>query len=116
MKKSNKIIGLSVLIVLVIMVGLVATSSNSSTKAPEGEPIDIENVTDIDKLKSSEYTNEAFDTLNIGDAKADVEAAMGSLTKEDIESEYDVFSVEDNGTTYFFYFEDDTLANVSVFV
>lgn len=111
-KSSKKIIGLIalLLIVLIIIVALLPKNDNSTDSS------EVENVTDMSALKQSEYTNDAFDSVELGDSKADVESKMGSLQEAQVESEYDVYSFEDEGTSYFFYFDGDKLENVSVFL
>lgn len=114
-KKSNKLtIGIIILIVIVLLVGIFAVVNRGDSTSADQEI--TENVTDMDALKNSEYTNEGFDEVNLGDSKSDVESKMGKLTKVDIESEFDIYGVEDQGTVYYFYFNGDKLENVSVFL
>lgn len=111
MKKNTLALGLITLIVIVILVGAFAISSRKNTTQE-----DDSNVTNLTQLKSSDYTNEDFDAIEMGDSKATVEEKMGTLTSVDIESEYDVYSYTDNSTQYYFYFDGDSLANVSIFL
>lgn len=117
-RKNN----LAVILIIVLIIGAVvggialtkANTSEATSEQTSNEP--AENGTDMETLKASEYTNDAFDEVELGDTKADVEKQMGSLTKVDIESEYDVYSLDDDKTSYFFYFDGDKLADVSVFL
>lgn len=111
-KSSKKIIGLISLLLIVLIIIIAFLSKGSDTSGLN----DVENVTDMTALKQSEYTNEAFDSVELGDSKAKVESKMGSLKEIKMDSEYDVYLVEDTGTSYYFYFDGDKLENVSVFL
>lgn len=125
-KKNNKrniLIIVIIILVVAILLGVIMNSSetpqdntSSSETSSETASQEINNVTDIDSLKSSEYTNSNFDTINIGDSVDTVESAMGTLTAIESDGQYDEYSYEDNGTNYVFYFEDDALAQVSVYI
>lgn len=112
-KRNNRFLIIIIsLIVLVSLIG-VLTVRNSQSQASQETTA---NITDMTALKSSEYTNANFDEVNLGDSKSDVEAKMGQLVEVDVETEEDVYSTEDEGSIYYFYFMNDKLENVSVFL
>lgn len=110
--KKNLRSGLAVLIVLVLVIGVAAVVV---TKVPKSND-SVENPTDMADLKSSKFTSDAFEKVELGDSKSDVESKMGKLNSIDIDLEYDVYTVLDGDTEYYFYFDGDSLANLSIFL
>lgn len=109
MKNKRLIICLIVLIVILIIISAKLIGSRQST------PV-VENPTNIEELKQSEYTSSAFDEVELGESKTEVEAEMGNLEAVEMDSDYDAYSVTDDGTQYIFFFSDDKLENVTVFL
>lgn len=119
-RKNKLAIILIVLIIAVAVTGgvVVLTRGNTSEQTAEQTGTkEVENKTDMNDLKASEYTNEAFkNDVELGDSKSSVEKAMGKLTKVDIESDEDVYTVSDGDVAYYFYFDGDSLSNVGVYL
>ncbi|WOO88015.1 hypothetical protein RZE82_03540 [Mollicutes bacterium LVI A0039] len=129
-KNESKKIILIIAIVLVAVIGVIVVKSsgdenNSSSTGDTGsEAVStssnevIENTSDMEKLKSSEYTSEGFDNIKIGDSFDSVQSNIGTLEKLDIESEYDTYTFKDEklGSNYVFYFSNNELQEVSVFL
>lgn len=97
----------SIVIVLVIAFFLIGSTNqeNANPNLPK---------TDLVALKQSQLTSESFDVIELGYSKSEVEEAMGALTAVPSDTGYDVFSVTDEAVVYYFYFEHDSLENVSV--
>ncbi|WOO88019.1 hypothetical protein RZE82_03560 [Mollicutes bacterium LVI A0039] len=128
-KKNILIIGI---VVFAVIAGLlIVASGNGDNSTSSNETADtgseavtagsnevIENTSDMEKLKSSEYTSEGFDSIKIGDSFESVQSSIGTLEKLDIESEYDTYSYKDEklGSNYVFYFTNNELKEVSVFL
>lgn len=119
-RKNKLAIILIVLIIAVAVTGgvVVLTRGNTSEQTAEQTGTkEVENKTDMNDLKASEYTNEAFkNDVELGDSKSSVEKAMGKLTEVEIDSDEDVYTVSDGDVAYYFYFDGDSLSNVAVFL
>ncbi len=118
-KKTISIVILILIVALIILAIVMGSGSSNTTDKPsegsENVNAPVENTTDINTLKSSEYTSEGFDKVNIGDSKATVEENMGELTEAGVSKDgYDIFSTVDGETNYFFFFDGDDLKEVTV--
>lgn len=121
--KKNIYILLSLIVIVIIILTFTLGSktsyevgSETTEVAETSEVKSVENTTEINKLKSSEYTNSDFDAVEIGDSYDAVVEKMGELNTVEVESDFDVYSTEDEGTEYIFYFLDDKLEEVSIFI
>lgn len=118
MKKNSLIILVVVIVIIVIalIALLLGTSSSTGDKSGDDAVSETTNTTDLNSLKSSEYTSDAFDNVNIGDSKETVSETMGATLEEKGKSEegYDVYYTSDDSSIYYFFFDNDSLKEVSV--
>ncbi|WOO87958.1 hypothetical protein RZE82_03240 [Mollicutes bacterium LVI A0039] len=117
-----------VLIALVLLVGialktfpgvnLLSVANDSTESVSQSGNEVINNTYDMEKLKGSKYTSSGFDSIQINDSVETVEEKIGTLEQLNIESEYEayVFNDDDLGSSYVFYFTDNQLKEVSVFI
>lgn len=118
---NKKLAGI-IAVVVVLFIGLVVVSSGSSStgnsssdEKAQTSNSEASNTTDMEALKSSEYSSEEFDNVNLGDSKSDVEKSMGQLEEVGESQEgYDVYSVTDDTTIYYFFFDGDKLVESSL--
>ncbi len=107
----NKRLLIILVVLIIMMIGLVYYIA--------GAKIENAQVTtsqaDISFLKQSEFANKDFQKVEIGDTFEEVESRMGTLTKIESDSEYDVYEFIDETTRYNFFFKDQLLENVSMY-
>ncbi len=126
-KKAKSKIGLYLLLIIVLIVLLVAIvglKKNNSTPvdesgAKENASSVVENTTNLSQLSQSEYTSDGFATVEMGDSVATVSEKVGELYQLNSQiTNYDVYTYDDTqlGSKYVFYFDDDKLSEVSVFL
>ncbi len=109
MKKVVFVRIILVILILFLFVAALAIVKKRSSISNEAQELELLS------LKESQYTNEKFEEIEIGDSVETVDMIMGDIQMVDIESEYDVYESLDVDILYYFYFKHDKLKNVTVY-
>ncbi len=97
-----------ILIITMLLVSFFIIKAKASTQSDDSSST-------ISRLKASEYTNDNFNSIELGMKRSDVSQVMGELSSVSVDSKYDVYEYEDGDILYYFYFKHDHLKNVTVY-